>query len=458
MDRDTKKKLTTISIWLGSVTIIRILFYLMDYKNISDPYGYLAGVYLRIENGERVLSSGLAFAYTNALSKFMSFWGGSENLVFWYQLLISTFSLLFVLLGMRIFMNKYAAYITATLLALNPIMLINLRVCSPEEYFLTYFSVIFFGLAVLYRYTRTHMWTRRTRNELIVLTLGIYSGVMLSWNYLGALAILVYLVIMIRNYALLFDKEQLQRLVDGNNIDEHLQVMTIPGQTLILGLGALIGIFFTMLKYTGYSGLTVWEQIDWWKSLFLTLPNKTMDFENSIAINIIAITLIGILIDAIINIRKKRIEDKRLAMEEIMRPALLEAESAFVNRTEKKQGESDSFFITADGRRVNYLENPMAVPKKRDKRNNKFDVNELMKLRSYFLIEERCGDLYSKEQNIKMKRAAEGIEKRVKLKAASRISDGYAERVLSTAPGMPKILGNITEFDFDVDDDDEFDV
>lgn len=458
MEKDTRNKIITILIWMSGITIVRVLIFLLNYKGIEDPYGYLEGVFLRIETGERALSSGLCFAYTNALAKFMSFWGLRDDLVFWYQLFISTISLTFVLLGLRIFMDIKAAYITATLLAFDPYIVFNLKICSPEEYFLSYFSIAFFAIAVLYRYTRSHVWTRRTRNELIILCIGIYSGVMFAWNYLGFLALCVFIVVIIRNYTLFFDKDRLQHLSEGNDLDENLQVMTIPGQTIILLFGSTIGLFFTMLKYTGYSGLTVWEQLLWWKGLFNTLPYKTMDFDAAIAINVIAVTFIGIMINAIFMLNKKRMENKRLKMEELLRPMLLENESAFVSRNHKKQGESDSFFITADGRRVNYLENPLPIPKKRDKKSTKFDLEDLTKNRNYFYIGEIFGDLFSSEQNDSMKKAAEGIEKRVKLSATSRVNDTYASRVLNAALLNSNVAVNINDFDFDIKSDSDFDV
>lgn len=44
---------------------------------------------------------------------------------------------------------------------------------------------------------------------------------------------------------------------------------------------------------------------------------------------------------------------------------------------ERNKGESEDYFLTSDGRKVHYLENPLPEPKKHEARNMSFDVDEV---------------------------------------------------------------------------------
>lgn len=43
----------------------------------------------------------------------------------------------------------------------------------------------------------------------------------------------------------------------------------------------------------------------------------------------------------------------------------------------RNNGESEEFFVTEDGRKVHYLENPLPEPKKHEAKNMDFDVDEV---------------------------------------------------------------------------------
>ena len=137
-----KKTPLIILIWCALTTGIRILYYWFTYTPMQDTFGYFDSALLRIETGERLLSSGLGFAFTNALGHLSKIFGTDIAWVFYFQLILEIFALLFLFLGTMNFWSMKAALLSCSLLSVSPVLLEQLRVCSPEEFFLFCYVVI----------------------------------------------------------------------------------------------------------------------------------------------------------------------------------------------------------------------------------------------------------------------------------------------------------------------------
>ena len=413
--KQDKVKISIILIWTFAVCAIRILYYLFDYRGILDTYGYLDGALIGIEEGDHITTSGLSLAYTGALIRFLKLFNYSNRFIFGWQLFMETVALVLIFCGSIQFYDFKTAIYTTSLIAVSPTLIETVRICSPEEYFLFFFSIIYLILGIFSMFTRSHQWTRRTRNELLVLGMGIYIGMLIAWNYLGFLALIMFLIIVIRNFRLFKDKSWLQNLSE-KGLSEEKQIMSVGGQTIIILLGSFIGYFFCMLKYTGYTGYGIVDQFKWWVDKFKTFPQRTMDFDTNIAFWFVCSILFGLVLNELFKLKRKTEENKQLELEEKNRAIIIAQEHAFVNRNlgEKKQGETDEFFITEDGRKVRYLENPMQGPKKKNRGDNRFDLNALAVENEKAIININPDNIVIVESE-GMQKAKIGIEKVVKI-------------------------------------------
>ena len=469
MPTEFKKNSLIISFWMFGTLSARILYYLFDYTGMSDIFGYYDTAMIKLEEGDRILSSGLEFAYANALSKYLGFFGNDINKVFVWQLILGALALLFYFLGALNFWGMTTALISSSLLSFSPVLIDIIKICSPEEYYMLYLFIGFFALSVFFKYTRNHHWTRCLRNELIVLGVGIYIGVLVSWNYIGILLLVIFFAIVIRNYRIFKDKSWLQFMVDGD-IEEKYQIMSVFSQTVIVFFGIFLGMFFTMLHLTGYSGKGITDQFLWYFGLFKKFPLRTMDFDTICGIWILVAMILSMLIFYLIKLREAREADELMKEQEKSRKELLAGEKAFVDRDEQPVEIKDEFpsdkkaryFITKEGHRVPYLDNPVPMPEKKKHTGMRFDLEELTEEnKSAIIAKDITDENVSLNPNSQMLAAGAGIEKIVKLTAPAKvIIKAFFDHAVSKNDDF-EIKKDDDEFDlvgrnegFDIDDDD----
>lgn len=446
---EKQKKYFTILIWFLATAMLRVLYYVFDNAGVLDSYGFFDANLILAEENDHILSSGLGFAYINSIHNFCEHFGYDINHIYSYQFFLEMLALLMFFIAAAYFWRFKTALIICSVLSVSPVLLEMLGICSPEEYFLFYFSIIFLVLSIFSKYTRNHRWTRSTLNEIIVLIMGIYSGVIITWNYMGLLSVVIMIIIVIRNYRLLNDKKRIQNMVDGYELEEGLQVMSVFSQLLILSFGIFLGMFFTLLKYTGYTGEYLVDQFHWYFGLYKSLPGKTMDLDTTIAILLLVFILLGILIEKLYRIKDEKIENERLADGLSESAWSIETEQAFVDRGLRKAGESTDYFITEDGRKVFYLENPLPLPKKGNEKtplDSRFDLNELVK-------DNRKVIIFDAEIDKEEKKLDSMLD-------ISKIDESVKQRVKFKQPVQNPMLFrmNKLDFDYEVDSDDDFDV
>lgn len=455
-----KVRIIIVALWVFAVATTRILYYLLDFSGVLDTYGYLDGAFLCIEQGEHVISSGLSFAYTNALVRMINLFHFETSFMFWWQLILETLALLLILLGSIEFWGFKSAMYSVSLMSVAPVLIEHTRIASPEEYFLFYFSVLFFILGLFCRYTRTHHWTARTSNELIVLFLGIYQGMLIAWNFMGFLSLFIFLVIVIKNYRIFKDKSKLQFLAEGE-VEDQKKIMSVKGQTILYVFGGLIGFFVSLLKYTGFTGYGISKQLSWWANNLTAKSDRIMDFSISAASWIILSIFLGYLIERLLSVRTKNETNKEMIENEKQREAFIMDEKAFVDRDNLKPGESSEYFVTEDGRKVHYLENPLPLPKRhKEKGDKRFDLEKIEEENRIAIIDFDPG-IVSISESEGMKKAKEGIEKVVKLpKYIYRATMEEALDILGDVPNKPSVpeKSRFDDFDYDTDDNDDFDI
>ncbi|MCR5501904.1 MAG: hypothetical protein K6F53_02755 [Lachnospiraceae bacterium] len=381
-----KRERITILIWLLFTCAIRVLYYLFDYTGVTDPYGFFDYAILRAEQQEYYTGSGLGFAYTHMLERFVLVFYDDISVVFVWQLLLELIALFLIVLAARNFWGIYSAISIGILLTVSPILLVFLKTCSPEEFFLNRIAILFFVLSVFYDYSRKKSWFRSTAGELLILVMGIYTGMLCIWNYLGFAAFAAMVLIVIRNYRIIKDKTQLLELTDGKEIEEKDQIMNVFVQTFMLILGTALGGFFTLLKYTGYTGYTITEQFLWWTAQFKTLPDRTMDMDTFYALYLVLTVTVGSLAGAVIHKLKKPKAEKQ---EQIEKKEMEQSENYDLGNKDDRPAS----FTTEDGREIDFIENPLPGPKPHEHRELKFDLDELSRASSDLVIFDETKDI-----------------------------------------------------------------
>ena len=456
-------------IWLFLTVAVRLLYYLLDYKGVKDSFGFYDSGMIRLEEGEKVLSSGMGFAYTNAVSKILGLFGNDIHVIFVWQLVLETIALSLIFWGCRIIWSMPSTIAMMAVMTFSPINVESVRVCSPEQYFLFHFSIIFFVMALFYRHTRLHGWFKSSLGQIILLLMGFYSGVLLAWNYMGFFALVIMIYIAFNNYRINDDKNRILIMTE-KELEEKDQMMNGFGQVFLVLVGTVLGLFVTLMKYTGYTGYTIVEQFVWWYNLLKKLPGRTMDFASDFAVNFLLAFVLCLIVNIFYLFREEKLEVKHQAELEAIRLLELAGEdNAF---TTKKRVLGVDYFVTEDGREVDYLQNPLPIPpKKHDRVSPKFNVEAIAKENAEAIMNsenlvERVSD--------GMAKAAIGIENVVKLKSNDKVEPFEREAASSagTDENSKKSTGKESfepiidilnldkkdDFDIDIAPGDDFDI
>lgn len=414
-----KQRLLTV-LWILAAVITRILYFLFKSQTVADTYGYYAHALAGAEEAP-VLTSGMAYAYTNHLSKLLPYLENGAETIGLYHLILQILWMIFLIVGMGILFGGIAQFLTGGILMFAPQILESIFVVSPENYFMFCFSLLFLALALFYGRTKKRGWYRSSFCELYLMLVGFWIGIICIWNYGGWLLLPIMIHILSKNRYNLKDKiwEQKQKEI----YLERQQVMQVGSQTSILTVGILMGMYSTLMKYTGITGDFVGEQFCWWIVQYKDLPERCQDIATQLILWLLLAGMAGILCSMLIqSIRGRRLqnmmyedeiypldeeeeeiisdkkaikrkeregrkEKKREAKEEKKEKKKEAKETKKETRKEaKKETKKEikeetqkevQYVVTRDGRKVELLDNPLPVPPKHEKRDMDFKFNEL---------------------------------------------------------------------------------
>lgn len=371
-----RKRLSVVIFTLAAVSI-RILYFFLKKGTITDTYEYFAHAMIELEKKEPLLTSGLAYAYTENLSDLLGFVGNRIEPVAVYQMVLQIFWLIVFFLGMQFLCGTMGGLVAGGILAVSPWVLGTLHIVGPENYFMLAFSLWLLALGYFYKRTKIHGWYRSNGCELYLMFAGFFLGVICTWNYVGWLLVLLTAYVLTLNHRNLEDRlwEQKQK----EELDEKYQLMPVYSQAFILVLGLLIGMYATLMKYTGITGIPVGEQFIWWLEQYKALPGRCQDLSVSFALWTVLAVLMGIVVEYIEKfVRKKKLiqemydEEEKLTEEsdsEIDKPK--DEASVEANGTALE----DNYIVTEDGRTIKLLDNPLPVPKKHVKKEMEFKID-----------------------------------------------------------------------------------
>ena len=411
---ENKKQRILTVLWILAAVITRILYFLFNSQMVVDTYGYYAHALAGAEE-EPILTSGMAYAYTNHLSKILPYLENGAETIGVYHLILQIIWMVFLIVGMGILFGGIAQFLTAGILALSPVISETMFVVSPENYLMFWFSLLFLALAVFFWLTKKRGWYRSSLCELYLMLLGFRMGVVCIWNYTGWLLLPIMIHILNRNRYNLKDKiwEQKQKEI----YLERQQVMRVGSQTSILTVGILLGMYATLMKYTGMTGISVGEQFRWWIAQYRELPERCQDISTQLILWLLLAGVAGILCSVLIqSIRRRKLQnmmyedeiylqdeeeeetisDKKALKREEKKENKKETKEAKKEKKEVKETKKEKkketkeekkeikeetqketqYVVTQDGRKVELLDNPLPVPPKHEKRDMDFKFNE----------------------------------------------------------------------------------
>ncbi|MCM1126780.1 MAG: hypothetical protein NC429_09935 [Lachnospiraceae bacterium] len=419
---ENKKQRVLSVLWVLAAPITRILYFLFDSRTVVDTYGYYAHV--TGMGGEPFLTSGMAYAYTNHLSKVLPYLEAGTEGIGLYHLILQVVWMMLLIAGTGILFGGAAQFLTGGILMVSPVILESIFIISPENYFMFCFSLLYFAFSLFFWLTKKRGWYRSSFGELYLMLTGFWMGVVCIWNYAGWLLLPIMIHILNKNRYNLKDKiwEQKQKDI----YLERQQVMRVSSQSSILTAGILIGMYATLMKYTGITGDFLGQQIHWWVTQYGELPNRCQDLSTQLILWLASAGVIGILCSLLMRSARKRklqnmmYEDEVYLKEEEsgeadseQKPAKKEKQKKEKQKKEKPKKEKQKkekkekpkkekhkkehskkehsgeeqpkedpvkkepqFVMTEDGRKVELLDNPLPVPPRHEKREMDFKLSE----------------------------------------------------------------------------------
>ncbi len=311
------------------------------FPQIADAYGYFERAMIQTKEQNIILTdSGVAYAYTGALSALFRFVGNRIEVVWMYQMILQTAAVCLLVLGCYFLFGKAAACLCAVLSAVFPYLIQSLSIVSPENYFLFFFGLLFFLISLFREIAGRNGWYHNNCGKIFLILIGLFAGKLCIWHGFG-LSILAVMVFVI--------------FADAKNCSSRLAVLFV---------GAFLGGLCTLMKYTGVTGNNLKEQFLWWLQHLASGKNGLWQEMSPW----ICIYLGGIIImSGMFGFWMKK---KKRQPEEVTESAQTKASVARqINDLKEKQ-------TTEDTMKVTYLENPLPVPKKHEKRTMDFSVKD----------------------------------------------------------------------------------
>lgn len=355
-----RRKKTAITIWSVVILLSRILYLVFAWNTVRGDYeGYQQAIFGAGENNS-LFSSGLSFAYSNFLEDVLVW---SENKIFTVFLIqwLMQLATIVLLFGAFYFLcGLVPALVTGTVWAFLPNVFWGISMTDPFSYYMIPFSALFFLLSYFYWTVQRKGWLRSSLCELYLMILGFGIGVICIWNYIGWILFLVIGYGAKNSYSITRRRVTIQK-ESGKKLPEREQMMSTASQIVILFCGALFGMYCTLMKYTGITGMYLADQVKWWLMQYRALPGVCQEIGLNKAIILLAVIFAAAVCGWICGIYRQRKEDQAYM------------KKFFAKRKEKEEISQPESFVTEDGRTIEYLKNPLPVPKRHVAKEMQFE-------------------------------------------------------------------------------------
>lgn len=458
-----RKRRASIIIWTILVAGVRALYVFLNWNMVTDYYGYYERAMIRAEESTPILSSGLTYAYTSVLSKLLLLCGNHLEAVLVFQGILQMAALYCFLRAMWCLCGRLAALLSATILAAIPSVLIATANVEPISFYLFHFSLIFLMIGYFYTLSREEGWRRSSICELYLMLMGFYLGVICIWNYAGFLLVILFAGVLVKTH--LATKELIWRQ-DQDLLEEKDQIMSTFSQALIVFLGMLLGMFATLMKYTGISGEVISGQIGWWIGQLRDLPGTCQGLELKYVIYVMAVILLGMLCNVGQTCYKKRREEVRASGQEKQKHRRQEQEQKEEHQTEehqnKEQQKESGEHLTIETENPEERNQPEMIEKENTSENVKIpevpeytEAVEKVEEESSAILEDWRFDLDDSEEDWRFPDELLEEEKKPENTGFFVAPDGRKVKYLDNPlPGPKKHVSRHLDFDFEVNMDD----
>lgn len=379
-------KKTAAALWIAAVIVSRGVFLFCSTGQVWDVYGFFARSMIRLEEGTPPLDCGLSYAYTESLSRLLRFAGNRMEAVGLYQMILQVLWLILLFAGISLLFGRVAGIVTGSVLAVSFWMMETILVIWPGNFYMLHFTIALMLLGYVRYRIKKGGWPSNDFGRLCLAAIGFYVGVLCIWDILGGILAAVMICLLFQNYFFL-KKDTSGEKGGEKETNAKGRMMGTGTQAVALIEGILIGIFVTLMKYTGVSGEAIAGQAKWWISQMRSPFALYSEMQVPFILRILGAALAGVLCQLLVHRKIRSQEDGGGETD------LSTADGGKGSDREMAgQAEAGKYIITEDGRRIKLLDNPLPGPKEHVRKEMDFDLDFEMEAADDFDIKITDGD------------------------------------------------------------------
>ena len=297
-------KKTAAVLWIAAVIVSRGIFLFFSTGQVWDVYGFFARSMIRLEKGTPPLDCGLSYAYTESLSRLLRFAGNRMEAVGLYQMILQVLWLILLFAGISLLFGRVAGIVTGSVLAVSFWMMETILVIWPGNFYMLHFTIALMFLGYVRYRIKKGGWPSNDFGRLCLAAIGFYVGVLCIWDILGGILAAVMICLLFQNYFFL-KKDTSGEKGGEKETNAKGRTMGTGTQAVALIEGILIGIFVTLMKYTGVSGEAIAGQAKWWISQMRSPFALYSEMQVPFILRILGAALAGVLCQLLVNRRFK---------------------------------------------------------------------------------------------------------------------------------------------------------
>lgn len=342
------------ALWGLAVAISRAVSFFLTERTMADTYEYYANAMIQAQEKQQVFSTGLAYIYRENLSGLLQFTGNRIEAAGVYQMILQILWLWLFLAGACMVFGKLAGFISGTMMAVSPWILESIFVVSPENFYMLFWAgaLFFSGLAVKEVPEREKSGAG---NMLCLLAAGFLAGMITVWHFLGLYLLPVFL------YAFIRERRRVKR-------------------KFVLPVGLMLGGLTAFAYIAMAAGKSAAAQAYGWMMELKDLPLRYLNEETELENWLFCAMAAGILfrnLSGLIGKDKSRNEEEETSEDAAPEDTAEKLPRKVPQKVAAAEEDPDSYFITGDGRKVKYLDNPLPVPKKHVKKEMNFAIEDV---------------------------------------------------------------------------------
>lgn len=362
-------KKTAAVLWIAAVIVSRGVFLFCSTGQVWDVYGFFARSMIRLEEGTPPLDCGLSYAYTESLSRLLRFAGNRMEAVGLYQMILQVLWLILLFAGISLLFGRVAGIVTGSVLAVSFWMMETILVIWPGNFYMLHFAIALMLLGYVRYRIKKGGWPSNDFGRLCLAAIGFYVGVLCIWDILGGILAAVMICLLFQNYFFL-KKDTSGEKGGEKETNAKGRRMGTGTQAVALIEGILIGIFVTLMKYTGVSGEAIAGQAKWWISQMRSPFALYSEMQVPFILRILGAALAGVLCQLLVHRKIRSQEDGGRETDSSTADG-----GKGSDREMAGQAEAGKYIITEDGRRIKLLDNPLPGPKEHVRKEMDFDLD-----------------------------------------------------------------------------------